>query len=236
MAAFGCATPTALVVSVGHATSEVAAIIDGDLDVSLYERLLVGGALVDETIRVKMTDKYGGDLKVARATKENVALFSSIDTVDPELVNIFEPLLIGELNQESPSLSIIGAIRTVLQRAESEMRSSLFDHIILTGPLSRNPLLATRLKHHLARELLTVSGNSGDSQLRSRILDKSGQPVIELRTVPAYYPEIWQRATPLAAWFGGGITAKCVLGDARNYYTGEDLRLHGKRIFKAKPV
>lgn len=236
MAAFGCATPTALVVSIGHATSEVAVIIDGDLDMSLYERLLVGGALVDATIMEKKSDRYGRDPQTARATKENGVLFASTSTVDPELLDIFEPLLVGGSHQEPAPPSILDSIRAVLQRVEGELRPTLFDHIILTGPTSRNPLLAVRLKHHLARELLTVSGNSGDNQLKGRVLDKSGQPVIELRTVPTYYPEIWQRATPLAAWFGGGITAKCVLGDAKNYYTGEDLRLYGKRIFKAKPV
>lgn len=238
MVAFGCATPTALVVNVGHATSEVAAIIDGDLDISLYERLPAGGALVDETIsRKKGNPPHTESRKEARAIKEDVALFSASDSVDLEWEDIFEPLLVGPQNQgEAAFPCILTAIRSILQRVDGEVRLALFDHIILTGPLSRNPLLATRLKHHLTRELPTVSGNSGDSQLRARILDKNGQPSFELRTVPVYYPEVWQRATPLAAWFGGGITAKCVLGDSRNYYTGEDLRLHGKRIFRAKPV
>lgn len=239
MVAFGCATPTALVVNVGHATSEVAAIVDGDLDMSLYERFPVGGALVDEIIsRRKGAQQGEGHLKDARAIKENVALFSAPEDVDPELANIFEPLLIGAPNPEGSFTlpCILDAIRSILQRVEGEVKLALFDHIILTGLLSRNPLLATRLKYHLARELPTVSGNSGDNQLRARILDKNGQPSVELRTVPVYYPDVWQRATPLAAWFGGGITAKCVLGDSKNYYTGEDLRLHGKRIFKAKLV
>jgi hypothetical protein len=144
-------------------------------------------------------------------------------SVGEHRVNAIDVLFASHLvDKNEPALA--QAIMTILSRCDADKRAMLLDHVILTGLTSRIPLRAA-LETHL-RQLLPVSEFSGEFQSRS----------IRFRSVPEYYPEVWQRAGPNAAWFGGGITAKCVLGDARNYYTKEDLIHHGPRVFTNKQL
>jgi hypothetical protein len=218
MAAFGCAAPTSLVVVIDEVTTEVAAIIDGELVLSLYERLPCGikdiEAIAGKKIHEMVAD--GSDEETVLGYKRAISdgLFTQVTTAIQSILN---------------------------RRADPEMRNQLFDHLILTGPATRNNLLGLCYKEHLS-QLLPASGNAGDAQVkRSALLTNQaagGLPgkSIDLRTVPTYYPDIWQKATPLAVWFGGGITAKCTLGDPKTHYTLDDWRQCGRRIFTLKAL
>jgi len=105
--------------------------------------------------------------------------------------------------QEHPS--IVELVRSVLAQCEPEQRPSLLDRIIITGGSSACPSLSSIIEEALRTDLLAASEFTGDHQPRS----------LRIRTVPEYYPEIWRTATPQAAWFGGGVTAKCVFSDSR---------------------
>lgn len=252
MAAFGCATPTALVVDAGHGVCEVTALVDGEPVPGALETIRRAGRRVDErfstlllrdpvfmtSIRDWEAEMVAQIEDVARAFRESdvshpsrnsdVASQPVTFTLSPSEDRT--PLAVGDgrgalmdvlFETEGEEPSLIDTVLAVLRRCDADKRPILLDHLVLTGGLSRHPLFKSRFEAAL-RQRLPVSEFAGDFQSRS----------FRVRSVPEYYPEIWQRATPLAAWFGGGITAKCVLGDQKNYFTREDLVQHGPRIFR----
>lgn len=254
MAAFGCAAPTALVVDIGHSITEVTVILDGEVAIGASEVVPVGGADIEKYLVILMEKDgclresgkghedilrdRGEQIIMARNLKESEAChpvrndqippftfkFHGIDfSIGEGRINaidvLFNPELVGK---ETPGIA--DAIMTVVNYCDADKRPLLLDHIILTGLSTKIPM-RNALEFHLKR-LLPVSEFCGESQSRG----------VRFRTVPEYYPEIWQKAGPNAAWFGGGITAKCVLNDSRNYYTREDLLQHGHRIFSNKPL
>lgn len=248
MNAFGCACPTALVVDVGHDETEVAVIIDGEFNQSLYERLFFGGRTCEIFLQEKVlganTEIYdslkaaGLDPEIhlpimARAIKESPVNFcNGAMSVDFEYQGITVQIGTDRIKLfDRLCAEITRAISALIRYCDPDLPPILFDHIILTGGTSRNPLLALKLKSHL-QSLLTISGNVADHQAKIKTQDNP----LEFRTVPPYYHDLWQSATPLAGWFGGGITAKCVLSDPKNHYTREDLVTHGYKIFTDKPL
>lgn len=249
MAAFGCATPTALVVDVGQFVCQLTALVEGEAVPGANEMLLLAGKQVDEHFSARLLhdpitmDSIRGVEPQVMATIEDFARAfresehshpsrNSEGSVQPVRFPLAGDISVAigdsrmtmmdvlfETRQVGPSL--IDALLALLCRCDLDKRAVLLDHIILTGGLTRHPLFKSRFEAAL-RLRLAASEFAGEFQCRT----------FRLRSVPEYYPEIWQRATPMAAWFGGGITAKCVLGDPKNYYTRDDLLHHGSRIFK----
>lgn len=251
MAAFGCAAPSALVVDIGHVTTDITVIIDGEVATGASETVLLGGKDIEthlehllehdgcflESLAGKEQIYKDNKVEVIRKLKESEACHPVRDQAPPlsfkfqnveftighdrgNATNVlFHPDLVGK---EQAGLAQV--IITILSRCDPEKRSLLLEHIILTGLTTRIPLQGV-FESNLCRSL-PVSEFCGEHQSRT----------IRFRTVPEYYPEVWQKAGPNASWFGGGITAKCVLNDSRNYFTKEDLIHHGPRIFVNKQV
>jgi actin-related protein len=279
MAAFGCATPTALVVDIGHSITEVAAIAEGEQLPGVYECISCGGRDIDESLaRFLETDfifqnslkgheeffKGEGRLEMARRLKESKAMSDEARVAlgKTTMMSDKTAMISGEFKTTSSSseeskitsleefktapstftfknvefqvgperfqtlntliITLVDTMKSILYRSDADKRVQLLDHVILTGCTSRlplRPILESSLRTHLV-----VSEFCGESQSRN----------LHIRSVPEYYPDLWQRATPLSAWFGAGITAKCVLSDSKNYYTREDLLQHGNRIFTNK--
>lgn len=250
MVAFGCACPTAVVIDIGGEVTEIAVIVEGEFQYSLYTMLPLGGRTIDQYLIQQVP---GADLEWARALRESAHLYShpaskvaekktEDDTEGGEEASIsFQGKNIPTTLTETmfsplfqPGTGLLEAIRELLLKCDTEHRLIAFDHLILTGGTSRHPLLALELRRHLAERVVTISGNAGEHQLRLKSSVSSGISGIELKTVPTFYPDIWQKATPLAAWFGGGMVAKCVLGDPKSIYTQEDWQQHGEKILYNK--
>lgn len=266
MCAFGCATPSALVIDVGHAVTEVAALLDGEMLPGAYEMVALAGRHVDEHLAQLLREdpcflesvaKQGEQKamsrlgEIARAFKESeqshhhphrTPSASAPPPVDFEFrlndqetlhlqiggstrLQMMETLVLpsggehADAHDDAPP-SLVDVVWNILHRCDPDKRPILLDHIIITGGSARHPLLRATLETAL-RVRLPTSEFSGEHQSKT----------LRIRSVPEYYPEIWQRATPLAAWFGAGITAKCVLGDVRNLYTREELIQHGRKAF-----
>ncbi len=200
MAAFACACPTALVIQVGHNSTKVSAVVHGAIPSSACHVVLpIGGKDVPGEEACKREPPLAGCSGEATSPAPH----------SPPACNPFRALFFGapasthaDASGAPPHGAILDAIRIVLAACDQEHRVTLMDHVVLTGGASRSALLRAALEEGLAA-VLAISEYPGEHQPRS----------FAIRSVPEYYPEIWREATPLAVWFGAGITAKCVLNE-----------------------
>lgn len=142
------------------------------------------------------------DGEVVLGGQEAVPVVIQGDTATAN-AEIFMNLFERQHNHAVPT--VLDAIFTVLKRCDMEKRPILLDHIILTGDVTKNPNLRVAFEHSL-KQALPASEFHGEYQVKA----------FKIRSVPDYYSEVWQMATPVAAWFGGGITAKCIFSDPKN--------------------
>lgn len=116
-------------------------------------------------------------------------------------------------------------VNTILPKMDLDRRPQLLESIIITGLASQIPGLGPRLLVEL-KGLLPATEYYGDHQGKR----------VGLKRVPEYYTEVWERATPVAAWFGAGITSKMVFPDQKAYYTREEFGQQGALILHTKPL
>lgn len=234
-ASLACAAQSALVIDVGHAGTSVSIVIEGEVPPGASFWVPgSGAAFLDEAI-MKATGV--SSLTEARLLREAVtsvkaSVSSQINSGDSQvaneiLENISSPVpeettsvtasMLGEMIREAicaAAKEISQAVAVmVTQRCDPEKRGTILEHVILTGGGSRLDDFKAEILADISRRLLSVSTFQADSQPRS----------LKTISVPTYYPDIWEAATPLATWFGAGIVAKCVLGDSKVLVTRSDI-------------
>lgn len=237
LAALGCAQASAVVLDFGHGGTEVSLVWDGHLVRSAAERFPVGGADVDRFIAAQLAGDAelqppaGADPEaVARALKETAVAEGG------RLAFAFQgaPLRAARagVRQEAARLYTEGAwglqhlVHALVGRADAERRPALLESLVVTGRASLLPGLEAGLAAAL-QALLPVSEYAADLQ----------SPKLAFRRVPEYYPEVWERASPVAAWFGAGITAKMVFPDPKAFYTREEYgQQGGAQLLATKPL
>ena len=147
---------------------------------------------------------------------------------DDPLEALFSPELLFQINPTHPRANQCGIAYLVvqtIQRCDPDRRPILYDSIVLTGLTTRTPGFRAKFEAHL-KSLMYTSEYPADHQSKN----------IKIRGIPEYYPEIYERAGPVAAWFGGGITAKMVFPDPKSFYTRDEFAQHGKNIFHFKQI
>ena len=156
MAAFGCATPSALVVDIGHAVTEVAAIVEGEIVPGAYEMIPLGGRDIDTRLmaliredaawlesthgQATLSERLARTLKESEAMRgDGIATFTDGSGV---VMRCGEgrwraAKVLMESSEEGDSL--IDVILSVLGRCELDKRALLLDHVVLTGGSTRLP-------------------------------------------------------------------------------------------------
>lgn len=143
------------------------------------------------------------------------------DSLDPESPSAKAALDLFFANEGIQHL----LVNTILPLMEQERRPALLEAIVVTGLGSQVPGLGARLLAEI-KALLPASEYYGEHQGKKA----------SLKRVPEYYTEVWERATPVAAWFGAGITSKMVFPDPRAYYGREEFAQHGPLLLHSKPL
>ncbi len=208
LAALGCAQANGIVIDFGHEGTDVSVIWDGHLIRSRSERYPVGGRDIDQFI-----------LKYVPSTELRTSKEKGEGELLKEACNIY-------FEEREGVTGLHHLILSVIRGVEAEKRPPLLDAIIVTGLASQLPSLKDRLIEAVS-DLLPVSEYCGDHQSNR----------VTVKHVPEYYPEVWQAATPVAAWFGAGITAKMVFPDSKAYYTREEYSpLGAKQLMAQKPL
>lgn len=230
LAALGCAQANAVVVDFGHDGTDVSVVWDGHLVKSASERFPVGGALIDEYIvsalkaDAGVIGHFGPNANwpvLARQLKETGTLVDDQGNV----VQTNTDIQAAELYfKDSPGLHHL--ILSLVNKMDPEKRPLLLDSIVLTGLGSQLRGLSPAFTSALT-SILPVSGFPGDHQSNT----------VTLRHVPEYYPEVWQAAGPVCAWFGAGITAKMVFPDSKAHYTKEEyVQMGSYGLLTQKPL
>lgn len=226
LAAYGCGlVNAAVVVNLGHRVTSVGVVMEGDLVVA--DRIPVGGDHLDLAILQK-TDSSTLDLSAVRQARES-GLFSHDESHQQQSLTISADtrnLILQQILLDPLAQAIANAIDRI---DEMEKRPILWDSIILTG-LTTRPMrktLVDGLQATLRTRHLAISEYAGDHQSMD----------CRIRGIPEYYPDVWEAANPVAAWFGGGVMAKMVFPDSKAHYTREDyLSVGGKKILFTKKL
>lgn len=232
LAALGCAQANAVVVDIGHDGTDVSVVWDGHLVKSASERFHIGAAQVDQVIASalkkdsEIARHFGSNANwnaLARQFKETGSLTDDNgNTVQVQAEILSEAAEV--YFKDSPGLQHV--IMSLVNKMDPEKRPLLLDSIVLTGLGCQLRGLSSTFTSALT-SILPVSGFPGDHQSNK----------ITLRHVPEYYPEVWQAAGPVCAWFGAGITAKMVFPDNKAHYTKEEyVQMGAYGLLTQKPL
>lgn len=221
LAALGCAQASALVIDFGHEGTDVSVVWDGHALTAFMERYPIGSRDVDNYIMERLKDSEISDsasLQMAKSLKETghlvdgkISFSHNGTTMFSNEIDIIEKAKHIYFNQIDDQFGLHHFILSLLSRVDADKRAALLDSLIITGLGSQLWGLPDAMLSAIT-SILPASGYAADHQ-SSRVT---------LRHVPEYYPEVWQKAGPVAAWFGAGITSKMVWPDSKAHYTKEE--------------
>jgi hypothetical protein len=231
MAALGSAHGTALVFSFDGEIVEIAAVNDFSLIPSAVESCPVDSKAIFEAIKCVLVASVSsmsddGSLSLSASiqeaikkdavagTKEFLSALSfaadrkSVLIADevPLSIEPFVDALMGILVDSCPS--VIDVVCSVLSRVESERRSIVLNHVIVSGECVSLELVSGALHHALTRSSgMAVSDYSADTQ----------PTLMAFRGIPDYYHEIKNSAKASIAWFGATLAGKYAFADSKTF-------------------
>lgn len=238
MASLGSAHGTGLVINIDNEGVEVAAVNDFSLVTTAVDYFPKGGNVFISELKNYLnsmtTDlclpKHFTDNFNENPSKATAKLFHNSTTISqsedhPALtnftfsdgqcislpsdvfLNVFEKVF--KMTKKDDEINLIDLIDSVIDRVDSDRRSIVLNHIIVTG--------------HQISQLPNISACIRNGLIGSTVLSASDYPAesqptaVSFRSIPEYYHDFKERGKAHIAWFGASLAGKYAFADSKSF-------------------